>query len=92
LIHRRSSRLGTSRIIGELKQHAVDQTLVEEAKAQLRDTELTRAQAVWRKKFGQLPETPLERAKQTRFLASRGFSGSTIGKILKGIDETESGD
>jgi regulatory protein len=92
LIHRRSSRLGTSRIIGELKQHAVDQTLVEEAKAQLRDTELTRAQAVWRKKFGQLPETPLERAKQTRFLASRGFSGATIGKILKGIDETESGD
>lgn len=92
LIHRRSSRLGTSRIIGELKQHTVDQTLVEEAKAQLRDTELTRAQAVWRKKFGQLPETPLERAKQTRFLASRGFSGATIGKILKGIDETESGD
>ena len=87
LIHRRSSRLGTSRIIGELKQHAVDQTLVEEASAQLRETELARAQAVWRKKFGQLPETPAERAKQTRFLASRGFSGATIGKILKGIDE-----
>jgi regulatory protein len=87
LIHRRSSRLGTSRIIGELKQHAVDQTLVEEASAQLRETELARAQSVWRKKFGQLPETPAERAKQTRFLASRGFSGATIGKILKGIDE-----
>jgi regulatory protein len=86
LIHRRSSRLGTSRIIGELKQHAVDQTLVEEASAQLRETELARAQSVWRKKFGQLPETPAERAKQTRFLASRGFSGATIGKILKGID------
>ncbi|KAA1008964.1 recombination regulator RecX [Paraburkholderia panacisoli] len=92
LIHRRSSRLGTSRIIGELKQHAVDQTLVEEASAQLRETELTRAQAIWRKKFGQLPETPAERAKQARFLASRGFSGATIGKILKGIDETWSGD
>jgi regulatory protein len=92
LIHRRSSRLGTNRIIGELKQHAVDQTLVEEASAQLRETELTRAQAIWRKKFGQLPETPAERAKQARFLASRGFSGATIGKILKGIDETWSGD
>jgi regulatory protein len=92
LIHRRSSRLGTSRIIGELKHHAVDQSLVEEASAQLRETELTRAQAVWRKKFGQLPETPAERAKQARFLASRGFSGATIGKILKGIDETWSGD
>jgi regulatory protein len=92
LIHRRSSRLGTSRIIGELKHHAVDQSLVEEASAQLRETELTRAQAVWRKKFGQLPETPAERAKQARFLASRGFSGATIGKILKGIDETWRGD
>ncbi|PTQ97658.1 regulatory protein [Paraburkholderia sp. GV068] len=87
LIHRRSSRLGASRIVGELKQHAVDRTLVDEASAQLRETELARAQAVWRKKFGQLPETAAERAKQARFLASRGFSGATIGKILKGIDE-----
>lgn len=87
LIHRRSSRLGASRIVGELKQHAVDQTLVEEARAQLRETELARAQAVWRKKFDRLPETAAERAKQARFLASRGFSGATIGKILKGFDE-----
>ena len=92
LIHRRSSRLGASRIVGELKQHSVDQTLVEEASAQLRETELARAQAVWRKKFGQLPGTPAERAKQSRFLASRGFSGATIGKILKGIEEDGSGE
>ena len=92
LIHRRSSRLGASRIVGELKQHAVDQALVEEASAQLRETELARAQAVWRKKFGQLPQTPAERAKQARFLASRGFSGATIGKILKGIDEEWTGE
>jgi len=92
LIHRRSSRLGASRIVGELKQHAVDQALVEEASAQLRETELARAQAVWRKKFGRLPETPAERAKQARFLASRGFSGATIGKILKGIDEEWTGE
>ncbi|OAJ58374.1 recombination regulator RecX [Paraburkholderia ginsengiterrae] len=92
LIHRRSSRLGVSRIVGELKQHAVDQALVEEASAQLRETELARAQAIWRKKFGQLPETPAERAKQARFLASRGFSGATIGKILKGLDEDWAGE
>jgi regulatory protein len=87
LIHRRASRLGASRIVNELKRHAVGQTLIEEAGAQLRETELARAQAVWRKKFGQIPETPAERAKQMRFLAARGFSGATIGKILKGIDE-----
>jgi regulatory protein len=87
LVHRRSSKLGASRILGELKQHSLDQTLVEDAKAQLRDTEFARAQAVWSKKFGELPQTPAERAKHMRFLASRGFSGSTIGKILKGSDE-----
>jgi regulatory protein len=87
LVHRRASRLGASRIVGELKRHAVGQTLIEEASAQLRETELARAQAVWRKKFGQLPETPAERAKQARFLASRGFSGATIGKILKGFED-----
>jgi regulatory protein len=92
LIHRRASRLGTSRILGELKQHALNPALVEEASAQLRETELARAQAVWRKKFGQLPQTPAERAKQARFLASRGFSGATIGKILKGDDDLWDGD
>ncbi|KXU90373.1 recombination protein RecX [Paraburkholderia monticola] len=92
VVHRRASRLGTSRILGELKQHALNPALVEEASAQLRETELARAQAVWRKKFGQLPQTPAERAKQARFLASRGFSGATIGKILKGIEDILDGD
>jgi regulatory protein len=87
LVHRRASRLGAGRIVNELKRHEVGRTLIEEASAQLRETELARAQAVWRKKFGQIPETPGERAKQMRFLAARGFSGSIIGKILKGIDE-----
>ena len=92
LVHRRASRLGANRIVGELKRHAVGQTLIEEASAQLRETELARAQAVWRKKYGQLPETQAERARQARFLASRGFSGATIGKILKGIEDEWSGD
>ena len=87
LIHRRASRMGAGRIVNELKRHAVGQELVEEVSAQLRETELSRAQAVWRKKFGSLPETPNERAKQARFLATRGFSQGIIGKILKGIDE-----
>ncbi|WP_109478766.1 recombination regulator RecX [Paraburkholderia sp. C35] len=87
LLHRRASRMGAGRIVNELKRHAVDQTLVEEVSAQLKETELARAQAVWRKKFGALPETPNERAKQARFLATRGFSQGIIGKILKGIDE-----
>ncbi|MBR8038792.1 recombination regulator RecX [Burkholderia cenocepacia] len=83
LVHRRASRVGVARIVSELKRHAVGDSLVEEVNAQLRETELTRAQAVWRKKFGALPQTPAERAKQARFLAARGFSSATIVKLLK---------
>lgn len=87
LVHRRASRLGAGRIVGELKRHAVGDTLIEQVSAQLRETELARAQSVWRRKYGQLPETPAERARQARFLAARGFSHATIAKILKGIED-----
>jgi regulatory protein len=87
VIHRRAARVGASRIVNELRRHVVGDALIEEVSAQLRETELMRAQAVWRKKYGQLPETPVERARQARFLAMRGFSHATIAKILKGIDD-----
>ncbi|OXI32203.1 recombination regulator RecX [Burkholderia sp. AU16741] len=87
LVHRRASRVGVARIVSELKRHAVGDSLVEEVNAQLRETEWSRAQAVWRKKFGALPQTPAERAKQARFLAARGFSSATIVKLLKVGDD-----
>ena len=87
VINRRSSRMGASRIVSELRQHKLDDTLIESAGAQLRETERARAQAVWRKKFGALPESPAERAKQARFLAMRGFSRATISQVLKGDDD-----
>jgi regulatory protein len=84
VVHRRSGRFGTSRIIGELKRNAVDSELVQQVASELRDTEPKRAYAVWAKKFSNLPTTPAERAKQARFLASRGFSSAAITAVLKG--------
>nr|WP_274389271.1 recombination regulator RecX [Paraburkholderia tagetis] len=92
VVYRRAARLGAGRIVSELKRHAVGETLIEEVNAQLRETELARARAVWQKKYGQLPETPAERARQARFLAARGFSMSIIGKILKGIEDCFEGE
>jgi len=89
LVHRRASRQGTSRIVGELKRNSVDPELVATFDAQLRDTEWARAQAVWRKKFGTLPATPAERGKQARFLAMRGFSHAIIARLLRGQGEGE---
>ncbi|MBV8260990.1 MAG: recombination regulator RecX [Paraburkholderia sp.] len=87
VVHRRAARVGAGRIVSELKRHAVGDALIEEVSTQLRETELVRARAVWQRKYGQLPETPAERARQARFLAARGFSMSIIGKILKGFEE-----
>lgn len=88
VVHRRGTRLGTSRIVNELKRNGIDETLIQDAGAELNKTELTRAREVWSKKFGELPTTPAERAKQARFLATRGFNGGTIVKVLKaGEDE-----
>ncbi|KMQ80484.1 Regulatory protein RecX [Candidatus Burkholderia pumila] len=83
VVHRRATRMGGKRIIDELKWHAVGETLI---------SETARAQAHMAEKFGAPPQSPEERAKQARFLAARGFSGSTIGKILKGGDEDLDGD
>ncbi|MCS6517035.1 recombination regulator RecX [Burkholderia thailandensis] len=88
LVHRRASRVGSARIISELKRHAVGDALVESVGSRLRESEFERAHAVWRKKFGAAPQTPAERAKQARFLAMRGFSSATVAKLLKGdVDE-----
>jgi SOS response regulatory protein OraA/RecX len=87
VVHRRGTRLGTSRIVNELKRNGIDETLIQDAGTELKKTELARAREVWSKKFGEPPTTPAERAKQARFLATRGFTGGTIMKVLKAGDD-----
>jgi SOS response regulatory protein OraA/RecX len=87
VLHRRGARLGTSRIVNELKRNGIDETLIQDAGAELNKTELARAREVWSKKYGEPPTTPAERAKQARFLATRGFTSGTIMKVLKSGDD-----
>ncbi|KAG0189479.1 hypothetical protein DFQ28_003367 [Apophysomyces sp. BC1034] len=88
VVHRRASRFGAARIVGELKRHALHGDLLDDISNRLRETELGRAKAVWRKKFlSQVAQTPAERAKQARFLAARGFSRAVISKIVSGLDD-----
>ncbi len=49
------------------------------------ESEFERAKTLWERKFGEVPEDQKkERARQFRFLASRGFSFKTINQIIKG--------
>ncbi|HQY77815.1 MAG TPA: recombination regulator RecX [Rhodoferax sp.] len=87
VVHRRAAKLGASRIKQELQAKGLEPQAVAEAVQALRASEVERAREVWRKKFGAPPADAAERAKQMRFLASRGFGGDTIHKIVSGSDE-----
>lgn len=81
----RSARFGNLRIERELQQLGVEPS--QEARSELRSTELSRARSVWERKFGSAPTSPAERARQMRFLASRGFTADTIRAVLSQRDE-----
>lgn len=87
VVYRRSAKLGASRIKQELQAKGLEPEVVAQAVEQLRGTELERAREVWRKKFGTQPQDAAERGKQMRFLASRGFDGDTIHRVVSGSDE-----
>ena len=79
----RRRRFGAARILHELRGKGVSETALAAAQTQLKDSELDAARAVWKKKFGSLPTTLEERAKQSRFLASRGFSAEVVHQVLR---------
>lgn len=86
VVNRRSGKLGSARIKQELAAKGLSGETVAEAMANLKDSELSRAQEVWRKKFGTSPQDPQEKAKQMRFLLSRGFPSEVVRRIVPDID------
>ncbi|MFN3888522.1 MAG: recombination regulator RecX [Aquabacterium sp.] len=82
--HRRGARYGASRVQAELAQHQLPPDVVRDAVQTLRDSEFDRAWALWARRYGAIPTEAAERARQSRFLASRGFSGDIIRRILRG--------
>jgi len=87
VIHTKAARYGANRVLQELRHKGVDAELIADARERLRSTELQRAREVWQRRFGSPPESPQERARQMRFLASRGFGGDVVRKVLRGGDE-----
>ena len=84
VLHRRAARLGAGRVKQELQAKGISAEAVAEAVDSLRGTELERAREVWCKKFGEPAADPAGRAKQMRFLASRGFGAEAIRRVVQG--------
>ncbi|XAH23293.1 recombination regulator RecX [Xylophilus sp. GW821-FHT01B05] len=84
VVHRRAARLGAARIRQELQQKGIAPELMAAALAGLKDSELARARAVWQRKFDAPPADAAERARQTRFLMTRGFASEVVRRVLAG--------
>ncbi len=83
LVHAKRGRFGSQRIAHELSQKGISEDLIGEVLPQLKETELEAARQVWQRKFGTLPQDAKEKARQMRFLQSRGFGFEVIFKVLR---------
>ena len=85
--HALSRKYGAARIAHELRAKGLDKGLAEQTAKAARATEVERAREIWRRKFRVAPRTREERARQMRFLQSRGFSFDAIRAVVGGPGE-----
>ena len=84
LVRRRSERYGARKIADELERAGVDSKQSAKLLGALKETEFQRAYDLWSRKYGQKAQDQKERARQYRFLASKGFSSDVVAKIIGG--------
>ena len=84
VVHRRAAKLGTARVKQELQAKGLSGEAVSDALELLRSTELDRAREVWRRKFAEAATDPKEKARQIRFLVSRGFAAEVVRRVVQG--------
>lgn len=83
LVHSRVSRgYGPLKILAEAQENGADEALIQQALDAAAVDWRSLAGEVRRKRFGREPRNLAERVKQSRFLASRGFSAETVRKVV----------
>ncbi len=82
--HRLNKGQGPMKIVQELRQRGIEQHLIEQCLESGSVDWLSLAEEIRTKKFGdELPSDYQKKAKQSRFLYSRGFSSDVINTLLK---------
>lgn len=87
LAHARAGKHGSLRLKADLREKGVPEGDMQEALETAREQDLDAARMVWLKKFGAAPSNASERARQYRFLASRGFPIDVIRRVIGGDDD-----
>jgi len=88
-VQARLARFGNLRIERELQQHGTP--LDADARQTLKDSELSRARALWQRRYGTTAQDAAGRVRQMRFLTGRGFSPEVVRRVVRG-DSGDSGD
>jgi len=84
LVRRRSERYGMRKIADELERAGVDIKQSAKLLGALKETEFQRAYDLWARKYGEKAQDQKERARQYRFLASKGFGADVVAKVIGG--------
>ena len=80
----KKKKFGVRKIAHELKLRGVDELIINRVLGEIKDDEFILAKKIWEKKFNQIPITIDEKAKQIRFMQSRGIEIAIIHQILSG--------
>jgi len=78
------ARAGSIKLAYDLRQRGVSDSIIEGVLSDNRDSEFERARNVWQKKFGAAPIDMTDKARQMRFLQSRGFTPEVIRRAIDG--------
>ena len=77
------ARAGSVKLAYDLRQRGVDDGIIQAVLSENHASELERAREVWNRKFGAAPADAAEKARQMRFLQSRGFTLSVIRRLFE---------
>ena len=78
----KGARMGAMGVERELRARGIEGDLASTVLAELRPSETARAQEIWSRKFGEPAIDAAGRARQMRFLQSRGFGSDAIRAVV----------
>jgi regulatory protein len=85
VVAHQGARYGVRRLKQTLQAKGLPGDLVAQAVHGAQATEFERALEVWKRRYGEPAPDAAGRAKQARFLTSRGFSTAVVMRIVKGL-------
>ena len=84
LVRRRTERFGSKKILEEMRQNGLSDDVLNQYRDDLKASDPRLASELWQRKFETISQDPKEKARQIRFLVSRGFSSELASKIVSG--------